>query len=85
MRPAPFSANEKNALLQYIGTAIRFAIEDSAWTNLELSKRTGISAAHISNLVHAKTSPSMATLARIAAAFDCRVTDFLPLPGEVLV
>lgn len=70
-------------LNQYLATQLRLAMEDTGLNGLGVAERSGVSPAMVSKILHAQTQPSVAVLLRVAAAFECRLEDFLPLPGEV--
>jgi transcriptional regulator with XRE-family HTH domain len=60
-----------------IGKAIRLCRTQKGWTQLELSKRTGLTVPHLSMMEHNDRDPSMTAMQALAKAFD--------LPLNVLV
>lgn len=70
-----------------IGSVLRRLREQRGWTLRELARRSGLSAAFISEVERDLVSPSVASLSRLASALGVRIGELFdrPVPGGRLV
>jgi len=59
------------------GRLLRRARHERAWSQQELSDRSGVIREHISDLENGKYDPRLSTIGRLAKALGLRVTDLL--------
>ena len=65
-----------------IGRAIRLCRSQKGWTQAELSKRTGITASHLSMMERNERDPSMAAMQSLANAFGMPLNVLVFLAAE---
>lgn len=69
-----------------IGRAIRLCRTQKGWTQLDLSKRTGITVPHLSMMERNSRNPSLPAMQTMAKAFDLPLNVLIFLasePGEL--
>ena len=62
--------------MEYIGKKIKALRLENRMTLQQLGEQSGLTASYISQIERDQTSPSIASLKKIAAAFKVRIVDF---------
>jgi transcriptional regulator with XRE-family HTH domain len=65
-----------------LGAAIRLARQNRGWSTRELASRADVSQPFLSNVENGRTTPSVATLYRLAAALEVLPADLMPPADE---
>ncbi len=65
-----------------VGRAIKLCRSQKGWTLIELGKRTGIAASHLSMIERGQRDPSMKTMEAIASVFNMPLNVLIFLAAE---
>ncbi|WP_165368071.1 helix-turn-helix domain-containing protein [Phytoactinopolyspora endophytica] len=75
-------SEDSSSIAASIGAALRLARQDRAWSTRELAARADVSQPFLSNVENGRTTPSVATLYRLAAALELSPAALMPSTDE---
>jgi transcriptional regulator with XRE-family HTH domain len=77
-RPKPASAGAEDAVAAAVGASVRKARRRSGLSTRELAQRAGMSQPFLSNIENGRSTPSVATLYKLASALGVGASELLP-------